>query len=199
MADQVEESKEPTAWDRVGQVMADMAGVGGRIAERNLKVWTSVSGHLRGPTYKVDDMTTDLAQSWMAAMDNLDDLWSLWTRVPDREQVAADLPTAFLLLRRSGKTYSVADPVWIRIPPHVKAPPPEAQFDVAGTDEEGADALRDCLKTVLGRGGQAYMLSIAYPKEGIDLRAGTYSGIVYLSQAGVPLANLRIVVEGRSA
>jgi hypothetical protein len=213
MADQNQGNGEPTAWDRVGQMLGDMAGVGQRMANRNLRLWNDVASHLRAGEYTVNNMTTDIAQSWMAAMDNLDDVWSLWTRVPDRERVATDLPTAFLLFRPSGRKrtiypegrgkdgkevagYGVADPVWIRVPPGLNEPPPHARIDLSGTDPDGATALSNSLTTALGKGRHAYQLVTSYPPDGVELVPGTYSGVVYVTQPDVrPLANLRVVVE----
>jgi hypothetical protein len=219
MADENPPPSEPTAWDRVGQTLGDMAELGGRMSNRNMDLWRSVSGHLRSDRYEANDMTTDIAHSWMTAMDNLDDMWSFWTRASERDVVAADLPTAFLLFQATGREqiagdedpdeaeagtprkipgYAVNDPVWIRIPVDVKNPPPHAEIELAGVSEEGASALKDCLSTTLGRAGSAYELVTGFPGKAVRLVPGAYSGVVYLPGSSPrALANLRVVVRKR--
>ncbi len=200
MADIKPQPGEPTAWDRFGQMLEDMATVGGRMANRNVTLWTGVAQSLRTKgRYTPEDLTSDLARTWTTAMDNLDDAWTFWSRIPDRERVAADLPTAFLLLRPSGGDgYGVDDPVWIRVPPALEQPPSQAKIALSGADADDAAAIEACLSTTLADSGTAYRLEVTFPQAGLSrsLTPGTYSGVAYVEgRRPMALANLRIVVR----
>jgi hypothetical protein len=211
MADEIKpQPGEPTAWDRFGQILEDMATLGSRMANRNVTLWTGVAQNVRTKgRYTPEDLTSDLARTWTTAMDNLDDAWTFWTRIPDRERVAADLPTAFLLLRPTGSArpsagesaegaagYGVDDPVWVRVPPALDQPPLQAKLALAGADADAAAALESCLRTTLAASKTAYRLEFSYPESGMTLTPGTYSGVVYVEgNRPMALANLRIVVR----
>jgi hypothetical protein len=210
MADVKPQPGEPTAWDRVGQMLEDMAAVGGRMANRNVTLWTGVAQNLRAKgRYTPEDLTSDLARTWTTAMDNLDDAWTFWTRIPDRERVAADLPTAFLLLRPTGAErpsededkkgpagYGVDDPVWVRVPPALGEPPPEAKIALSGASKDDAAVVESCIRATLAASKTAYRLEFSYPGSAMELEPGTYSGVVYVEgRRPMALANLRIVVR----
>jgi hypothetical protein len=211
MADDIKpQPGEPTAWDRFGQILEDMATLGTRMANRNVTLWTGVAQNVRTKgRYTPEDLTSDLARTWTTAMDNLDDAWTFWTRIPDRERVAADLPTAFLLLRPTGSTrasagesdeeatgYGVDDPVWVRVPPALDQPPMTAKIALGGADADAAKALESCLRTTLAASKTAYRLEFSYPESAMKLTPGTYSGVVYVEgNRPMALANLRIVVR----
>jgi hypothetical protein len=179
---------EPLAWDRVGQFLQDMAIVGENIAKRNQDVWGRVSTNLRGDRYPPDAMTTDAAKAMSAAMDNLEDVWTLLTRPPERERVAAVVATVFLRFTCLAGIWNVQDPVWIRVPYWTRDDlPPDAKIYLDG-DKEGARRLEDCIRVKLV--DRAYLLEVADVK---DLVPGVYVGVVTADDR--PLANLRIVVE----
>jgi hypothetical protein len=186
--DNDKQQTEPLAWDRVGQFLQDMAVVGENIAKRNQEVWGRVSSNLRGDRYPPDAMTTDAAKAMSAAMDNLEDVWTLLTRPPERDRVASVVATVFLRFTRLKGTWNVQDPVWIRVPYWSRGDmPPEATIYLDG-DKEGAKALEDCISVRLA--DKSYLLEVADVQ---DLVPGVYVGVVTADDR--PLANLRIVVE----
>jgi hypothetical protein len=196
MADNGDEGHEnqdvPRSWDRVGQFWSDLAAVSQGIAQRNQDLWNQVSGNLRDRRYAADDLTTDVARAWAAAMDNLDDLWTLATRPPEREQVATALPTVFLRFRRTDGIWNPPDPVWIRIPfwdrDNLTG---QAELHLAG-DPEGVRLLERCIR--IRRRESAYLLTVAAVPQ--DLVEGFYDGIVTARDR--PLASLRVLVRERN-
>ena len=179
---------EPAAWDRVGQFLQDMATVGERIAKRNTDLWTGVSANLRGERYPADTLATDTARAMGAAMENLEDLWTLLTRPPERDRVATVIPTVFLRFSCTQGAWNVQDPVWIRVPFWSRDDlPREATVHLAG-DAGGVERLRAALRVNLVE--SSYLLEVADVR---DLVAGIYVGLVAADDR--PLANLRIVVE----
>lgn len=199
MADDAAQGSEQVAWDRVGQFFGDMATVAQTVWERNLRLWNTVSSNLRAPEkYGADAMAKDAARAMVVALDNVDDIWTSLTRVPERESVATALPTAFLyfaLQHPAGGEYAIAETVWIRVPPGTNFDelPSRAEIGLWGP-EEGLEGLRDCLTATLER-RKGYRLE-ASAKEKPELHPGAYGGIVYApGRPARPLANLRIVVE----
>lgn len=189
MADQNDkEFSQATAWDRVGQFLQDSAAVGLSIAQRNQDLWTRVSTNLRSNQYKPESMTADAAAMMTTALDNLDDMWQLLTRPPERERVATPLPTVFLRFEETDGVWSNPDPVWIRVPFWDRANLPRTA-DIHLDGPKGAvTKLASSLKA--GLVGNAYRLEVADAR---DLTPGVYVGIVALDDR--PLANLRIVVK----
>ena len=177
----------------VGQFLQDMATVGQGIAKRNQELWMTVSQNLRQDRYPADAMTSDAARAMSAAMDNLEDVWALLTRPPERDRVAAVIPTVFLRFMRVHGAWNVQDPVWIRVPPAWSRDdlPREAEIYLSG-DPNGTRGLQDCLRVTLA--DKAYLLEVANVK---DLVPGVYVGLVAVDDR--PLANLRIVVEDPDA
>jgi hypothetical protein len=182
-----EDPGEPPAWDRVGQFLQDVAAVTGAIAERNKDLWTQVSDRLRADAYPADAMSTDAARAMTTALSNLEDVWTLLTRPPERERVATTLPTAFLVFHYLEGHWSVVDPVWIR-PSYWERDelPDRADIYVHG-DDAGARAVGECLRA--DRRDKAYLLGVA---DVGDLVPGVYTGIVAIGER--PLADLRIFV-----
>jgi len=183
---------EPLAWDRVGQFLQDMATVGQGIAKRNQDVWMQVSGNLRGDRYPPDAMTTDAARAMSAAMDNLEDLWTLLTRPPERDRVATVVATVFLRFTYTKGVWNVQDPVWIRVPYWSRGDLPRDAVVYLDGDPEGVRRLTDSLRVKLV--DTSYLLEVADVK---DLVPGVYVGVVTADDR--PLANLRIVVEDPGA
>jgi hypothetical protein len=214
MAGDAEEGPESVAWDRVGRFFEDMASVGQGVFNRNLKLWGTVSANLRKPEYGTDAMAKDGRRAMATALDNLDDIWTSLTRVPERQQVAAALPTAFLYfgvqkgverdadmereeaeaLARGEELdplYALAETAWIRLAPaEIEGLPQEAKIDLSG-EQAGAEALDGCLRaTKKQRGYRLETYGVA------RLKPGSYTGFVYLAEPRPrALANLRIVVE----
>jgi hypothetical protein len=189
---------EPMPWDRMGIFLGDMALVAKNMADRNLKVWSTLSEHLRDRPYTMDDWADDAASSVEAAMSNAQDTLDFIRRAPERERVADTLPTAFMLIAArydNGKPgYTSADPVWMRVPPPAaERLPATARISLAGDNPDGVEQLRESLSTRLGASRQAYLLEVTNVN---DLLPGTYSGTVYLTSPNVrPIANLRVIVE----
>jgi hypothetical protein len=196
MANQYGQRDESAGWDRVGWFMQDMGTVTQNIWARNLRLWNSVSERLRADRYTADAMADDAAKAMATAMADLDDVWSFWTRVPERERVATALPTAFLLFAwrdETAPTHIPPDPVLIRAPfADGTNLPARAEVALQGPSDEAVDALRACL-TVRLETGPAYRIETHDVGE---LTQGVYDGVVYITDPGRPLAELRVVVEG---
>jgi hypothetical protein len=220
MAGDAQEGPEQFALDRVGRFFEDMAGVAQGVFSRNLKLWSTLSGNVRKPDYGADAMAKDAGRAMAAAVDNLDDIWTSLTRVPERQQVAASLPTAFLyfgaqegaargggatraadaaaatagakrVARGQEATHALADNAWVRVPPSDLANlPAQAEIDLSGA-QRGVAALRKCLHAI--KKPRGYLIE-TYGV--VRLTPGSYTGFVYLIDPRPrPLANLRIVVE----
>ena len=194
---------EPMPWDRLGLFWEDLFTVGRTMAQRNLDVWSSMAQNLRKDTYKADDMSTDAAKAMSSAMANVQDLWDLWIRFPERERVATTLPTAFLLFQQNvigdKVLWSCEEPVWLRLPSSsVEQYPPHPEIELTGPDPQVAEALKACLGTELGPSRQAYRLYVKDLKSHrLLFKPGIYSGSIYVKQPTPCLvANLRIVLEG---
>jgi hypothetical protein len=200
MAGEAEQGPEQVAWDRVGQFLGDMAAVAQKVWDRNLKLWSTVSSNIREPQkYGADAMANDAARAMAVALDNVDDIWTSLTRVPERERVATPLPTAFLLFalqQPAGGQYALAETVWIRVAPATDFAdlPEQAAISLSGP-EKGLKALRASLTAKL-EPPKGYRVEAA-AKEDTILYPGVYDGVVYIPGAPArPLANLRVVVEG---
>jgi hypothetical protein len=214
MAGDADEGPESVAWDRVGRFFEDMARLGQGVYNRNLKLWSTVSANVRKADYGTDAMAKDAGRAMAAALDNLDDIWTSLTRVPEREQVAAALPTAFLYfglqegVERAADVegdkkeaaaegaeldplYALAETVWIRLAPaEIEGLSRRATIELSG-EETGVKALDGCLRaTKTSRGYRLETYGVA------RLKPGSYTGFVYAAEPRPrPLANLRIVVE----
>jgi hypothetical protein len=219
MAGDAQEPPESLAWDRVGRFFEDMARVSQDVFNRNLKLWSTVSANVRKPEYGVDAMAKDAGRAMATAIDNLDDIWTSVTRVPERQQVAAAMPTAFLYFgaqegasrgarakraaRAAGAegearrvaggedaTHALADNAWIRLPPSdLPNLPGEARIEFSG-DEEGVKALRTCVRAT--KKPRGYLIETY---DVVKLVPGSYTGFIYVADPRPrPLASLRIVV-----
>lgn len=182
---------EPMAWDRIGRFFGDMATVWQGIAERNVKLWADVSDNVRrSGRYPADQMTTDAARAMNAAMDNLEDLWNLLTRPPEAEQVATSLRTVFLVFRFAVDHWSVADPVWIRVPYWNRDKLPDHADVHLDGDPARTKPLADSI--TVSRRGRAYLVEVA---DVPDLEPGIYAGLIVADDRA--LADLRILVRPR--
>ena len=139
-----ERRDENLSWNRVGQFLESTGAVGTSMWQRNVDLWNSVSRRMRDDDrYTADDVAKDVAKTVTVAMDNLEDMWSLWTRVPERERVAASLPTVFLFFDRTGRggEHALVDPVLIRLPATQTADLPErAEIVLGGQSTKGGAA-----------------------------------------------------------
>ena len=193
---------EEVAWDRVGQFLGDMASTAQSVWNRNITLWSSISNNIRTQEYGTDAMAKDASKAMAAAFDNVDDIWSAITRPPERQWVATAIPTAFLYFRwqegagprNTGAGHSLADPVWLRVPPQELTDlPKEAEIELYGPTD-GVDALRANL-SARKQPPRGYVLEAVAM---VELVPGTYSGAVYVTKASPRvLANLRVVVETR--
>jgi hypothetical protein len=185
----------PPAADQVGRFLDDMGAVTERIVRRNLSLWNGMSQSLRQDRYTADAMAADAARTMSAAVDNLNDVWSLWARVPG-QGAAAGVATAFLFFARrddEARTHTPPDPVAIRVPfEDVDDLPEQAQIALSGVDERGVLALQACLSARL-QTGRAYLLE---PHDVGGLIPGVYNGAVYIDEPARPLATLEVVVQG---
>jgi hypothetical protein len=141
-------------------------------------------------------------------------MWSLWARVPDRERVAAALPTVFLFFDRTGKggAHALVDPVLIRLPAtQTEGLPERAEIVLGGQstkrggragesraeDEDNpVDRLLHSLRARLDKAQGYWVETVADDETVAALVAGAYDGFVYLTRPARALASLRVVVEG---
>lgn len=212
------------AWDRVGQLLQNAGTLGNRVVARNLDLWSSIRAHLSHGPYTADAMAADLASTLATVQENLEDAWSMVLAPPQRERYAQALPTAFLFFdRQDGTTHTLLDPVYIPVPPNDDRPlPPTAEIALDGTSSEtaapgrssssdspassgarGDDLSRRGVSALLERltarldGSRRYRLeTVGLDDEADNLVAGVYDGLVYLKDPALPLANVRVVVEG---
>jgi hypothetical protein len=115
------------------------------------------------------------------------------------------LPTAFLFFDQiGGNRHTLQDPVHIPVNPQRKGDlPVSAQIALNGSPTDAsvdaADAVRvltERLRTSLVTGARSYLLETVQQGEVPPLVPGTYDGLVYLIKPSLPLANLRIIVDG---
>jgi hypothetical protein len=197
-ADRDQKREQTAALDRVGQFFGDMATVTQSVWERNLTLWSTVSSRVREEKkYGSDELADDAAKAMVTAIDNLDDIWTFWTRVPERLQVATSVPTAFLYFEARDDVeapYALSDSVLIRVPPgELKALPDRAEIDLSGP-QEGLTNMRKSLHVT--RQPTGYLLEAADVGR---LTPGVYGGVVYVPGLHPRLlATLRIVVEGEA-
>lgn len=195
---------EPMPWDRIGSFCEDLFTVSRTMASRNLGVWSSLSQNLRKEQYKADDLSNDAAKTAAAAMANVQDVWDLWIRFPERERVAATAPTAFLLFTpfQIGEQtqWSCEDSIWLRVANSVVERDPSVYLELNGPDDATADRLVDSLAIERGPSRQAFRLyTHDLKRHAVDLEPGVYTGSIYVKEPTVLLvANLRIVVESGS-
>jgi len=189
----------PAAWDRIGWMLEDIGGLATNMSNRNLALWNAVSVNLRRADYTADAMARDTARAMTTALDNMDDIWSFLSRLPQRDRVATGLPTAFLLIRwaQDGpRTYMLPDPVSIIVPGGKTAELPDrAEIGLTGPDEEKARTVRERLRASR-EDRPAYRLEASDVQ---GLSPGMYDGLVYLKDPPRALASLRVVVESPEA
>jgi len=206
------QSKESLAWDRVGQFLDNTGTLGWRVWRRTLDVWGNVADHMSTGRYTADAMAADTAAVMVAMQTNVEDVWTTMTRPPERQRYVHTLPTAFLFFDRPNEneeTHTLLDPVIIPVAPGDDRPLPETALialdgtssetgkDPEKTSEVGVNALLSRLKARRDD-HRRYVLETVEPagKTASGLVGGVYDGLVYLKDPPLPLANLRVIVEG---
>lgn len=186
------------AWDRVGKVLGDMASAAESVGNRNLTLWNTVSENIRHKKdYGADDVVNDTAKVMAAAMDNVEDIWSSLMRPPETELVARPVPTAFLYFAWADDAgYAPAEPVWVVVPRRELEGLTDTPVIELG---DAPQAVKDSLR-VRKEESKGYVVETAVGAADLGkLKAGTYSGAVYVAKDPRPrvLANLRVVVQGK--
>jgi hypothetical protein len=176
------ERGESLSWDRVGQFLQQSAAMASEIADRNIQLWSVVSEHLKKDQYTADDMADDLALSISTALNNMSDVWSVFTRDPAQNTLAQPLPTAFLLFDWVGTSrHRLLDPVRIEagslrgrgaLPERARVelngtrtPLSDKELEAAkqgvpfATSEDGVKRLRDSLVAYRDGNSAAYILA----------------------------------------
>ena len=181
------------AWDRVGLMLEDLAGVGESIGSRSFAFWHDVAERLRTSDYDADALAADLMNGFTTALANAQDAWSLLAGPQARTATTVDLPTAFVRLARTVRdgSFGLASPLTIRVPRDVKDPPAEAAVVFRAPTGETEAILSRVLRPRLT--GAAYLLETVDTSDALS--PGLYSGLVLLSETGTPLAHLSVLVE----
>jgi hypothetical protein len=110
------EREESLAWDRFGRFLQQSGTKSSEIADRNVRLWSSVSGHLKKNQYTADDMADDIARSISTAVDNMSTVWSMFTNDSAQNALAQPIPTAFLLFDWAGTSrHRLLEPVRIEV------------------------------------------------------------------------------------
>lgn len=183
-------------WNLLGQYMGAAGEAGAEITRRNLELWSDVSESLRQGDYQLEQARADALRVARTAAANSADLWRLATTSPGRERIAAPLPLIFLLFTPRDPD---GDGPWDCIPPDGawvrlarEADPPEAQVVIdAGPGAEAIGRMGETL-TVEPRAGFGYYVGT---RDAGPLARGSYSGGVYASDTGRPLAQLHVEVR----
>jgi len=214
-------NEDSAAWDRIGQFLQNTGTLGERMIARNLDLWSSVRAHLNQGPYTADAMASDMAKAMVALQENVEDAWSVLVTPPERERYVQALPTAFLFFNREDRTtHTLLDPVFIPVSlSDDHELPVTAEIALDGTSSEtvepstaaasqdrseaGDNSSRKGVEALLKRlvarldGKRRYRLeTVGGGDEAEDLVAGVYDGLVYLKNPALPLANVRVVVEG---
>jgi hypothetical protein len=193
------------AWDRVGRYMEGLGAVGERLVQRNFTFWKDVSASLQSGPMDADKLAATTARAMVATQETVEDIWMSLVEPPQSEVYVQVLPTAFLFFDQiGGNRHTLQDPVHIPVNPQRKGDlPVSAQIALNGSPTDAsvdaADAVRvltERLRTSLVTGARSYLLETVQQGEVPPLVPGTYDGLVYLIEPSLPLANLRIIVDG---
>lgn len=197
------------AWRRYGIAMETVQATWDRMAKRNFDFWKDVAGSLKSAPVTADTLAANTARAMAVAQETMEDLWLTAVEPPQREVYVQVLPTAFLFFDRIQASnepdeYAGQDPVHIPVVRQRTGDLPEtAEIALNGsstrTDVDPADAvtaLTSRLQVRLQPGTRSYLLETIKPANPVRLEPGTYDGVIYLIKPPLPLANLRIVVEG---
>ena len=194
------------AWDRVGRYMEGVGAIGERLVQRNFTFWKDVAGSLQSGPMDADKLAANTARAMVAVQETMEDVWTSLVEPPQSEVYVQVLPTAFLFFDRVGKEnrHTLQDPVHIPVTLQRKGDlPAQAEIALNGSPTDpAADAaeavrvLTQRLRTSLLPGTRSYLLETVEQGKPTPLVPGTYDGLVYLVKPSLPLANLRIIVEG---
>jgi len=194
------------AWNRVGVYMETAQATWDRLAKRNFDFWKDVAGSVQGGRVTADTFAANTARAMSVAQQTMEDLWLTLVEPPQREVFVQVLPTAFLFFDKveAGETavYTAQDPVHIPVKQQREDLPAAAELTLSGNPSSEADAtaaikaLTDRLRVVRVPDARSYLLETITPAEVGPLVPGTYDGLIYLTKPTLPLANLRVVVEG---
>jgi hypothetical protein len=194
------------AWNRVGVYMETAQAVWDRLAKRNFDFWKQVAGSVQDGKVTADTLAANTARAMSVTQETMEDLWLTLVEPPQREVFVQVLPTAFLFFDKveAGGTvsYSAQDPVHIPVKQQRDDLPEKAELTLSGNPTRHADAtaaiaaLTDRLQVVRVPGARSYLLETITPADVGPLVPGTYDGLIYLTKPTLPLANLRVVVEG---
>lgn len=196
------------AWNRVGVYMENVQSTWDRLAKRNFDFWKDVAGSLKEGPVDADKLAANAARAMTVAQETAEDLWLTMVEPPQREVYVQVLPTAFLFFDKitnapDGVRYTAQDPVHIPVNHQRQDPPARAEITLSGnptdpavTSAEAIAALTARLRAHREGRSRSYLLETIEPADGPPLVAGTYDGLIYLTNPTLPLANLRVVVEG---
>jgi hypothetical protein len=191
--------------ERVGGDMEGLGAVGERLVQRNFTFWKDVSASLQSGPMDADKLAATTARAMVATQETVEDIWMSLVEPPQSEVYVQVLPTAFLFFDQiGGNRHTLQDPVHIPVNPQRKGDlPVSAQIALNGSPTDAsvdaADAVRvltERLRTSLVTGARSYLLETVQQGEVPPLVPGTYDGLVYLIKPSLPLANLRIIVDG---
>lgn len=196
------------AWNRVGSYMETVQATWDRLAKRNFEFWKDVAGSLQEGRVTADTFAANTAKAMVVAQETMEDVWLTLVEPPQREVYVQVLPTAFLFFDKistdhGGVSYTAQDPVHIPVKHQRDDLPDTAELTLTGNpttnDADPAAAiaaLTQRLRVTRIPRARTYLLETITPAEPDDLVPGTYDGLIYLIKPTLPLANLRIVVEG---
>jgi hypothetical protein len=194
------------AWNRVGRYMEGLGAVGERVVQRNFTFWKDVAASLQSGPMDADKLAAATGRAMVAAQETAEDVWLSLVEPPQSEVYVQVLPTAFLFFDHvaGSRRHTLQDPVHIPVNPRRKGDlPATAEVALNGSPTDGsvdtAEAVRvlvDRLRTSLIPGARAYLLETVEQGEVPPLVPGTYDGLVYLTKPSLPLANLRVIVDG---
>lgn len=194
------------AWDRVGRYMEGLGAVGERVVQRNFTFWKDVAASLQTGPMDADKLASAAGRAMVAAQETAEDVWLSLVEPPQSEVYVQVLPTAFLFFDHiaGSDRHTLQDPVHIPVIPQRKGDlPATAEIALNGSPSDGsvdaADAvavLTKRLRTSLVPGTRSYLLETIEQGEVSPLVPGTYDGLVYLIKPSLPLANLRVIVDG---
>lgn len=207
MTDEQQATK--AAWDRMGRYMEGVGALGERMVQRNFALWKDVAASLQSGPIDADKLAATSARAMVAVQETMEDVWTAMVEPPQSEVYVQVLPTAFLFFDHvttdeAETRHSLQDPVHIPVSHQRKGDlPPAAQIALNGSPTDPAAdpaaavaSLTKRLRATLQPGRRAYLLETIDQGEPTPLVPGTYDGLVYLIKPSLPLANLRIVVDG---
>ncbi len=194
------------AWDKVGRYMEGLGAVGERVVQRNFTFWKDVAASLQSGPMDADKLAAATGRALVAAQETAEDVWLSLVEPPQNEVYVQILPTAFLFFDHiaGSRRHTLLDPVHIPVNPQRKGDlPASAEIALNGGPGDGSaraaeavGVLTDRLRTSLIPGTRSYLLETVEQGDVPPLVPGTYDGLVYLTKPSLPLANLRVVVDG---